>query len=145
MGKRKAKKKSNSVNKTNSYLSRYQVKFARRRAGALIFRCVFLRLKRRERGLGGEEKMRTLSDARNGSRASRVSWERAGCVLGCFLCGIRSFYREVRVRFCICGRFFRARAHFFFSSLLFGSHKHPSFFRVYMTCPDPFYFYSSSS
>ena len=33
MGKRKAKKKSNSVNKTNSYLSRYQVKFARRRAG----------------------------------------------------------------------------------------------------------------
>ena len=36
MGKRKAKKKSNSVNKTNSYLSRYQVKFARRRAGTFF-------------------------------------------------------------------------------------------------------------
>ena len=144
MGKRKAKKKSNSVNKTNSYLSRYQVKFARRRAGALIFRCVFLRLKRRERGLGGEEKMRTLSDARNGSRASRVSWKRAGWVLGCFFCGIRSFYREVRVRFCICGRFFRARARIFFLLSRLGP-THPSFFRAYVTCPDHFYFYSFSS
>ena len=42
MGKRKAKKKSNSVNKTNSYLSRYQVKFARRRAGTFFdFRHAF--------------------------------------------------------------------------------------------------------
>ena len=40
MGKRKAKKKSNSVNKTNSYLSRYQVKFARRRAGTFFARII---------------------------------------------------------------------------------------------------------
>jgi hypothetical protein len=33
MGKRKAKKKSNSVAKTVSYFKRFQVKFARRRAG----------------------------------------------------------------------------------------------------------------
>ena len=36
MGKRKAKKRSNSVNKTSSYYKRFQVKFARRRAGAFV-------------------------------------------------------------------------------------------------------------
>ncbi|MDA9099086.1 hypothetical protein N9L76_09160 [bacterium] len=34
MGKRKAKKRSNSTLKTTSYFKRFQVKFARRRAGA---------------------------------------------------------------------------------------------------------------
>ena len=34
MGKRKAKKRSNSTLKTHSYFKRFQVKFARRRAGA---------------------------------------------------------------------------------------------------------------
>ena len=33
MGKRKAKKRSNSTLKTTSYFKRFQVKFARRRAG----------------------------------------------------------------------------------------------------------------
>lgn len=38
MGKRKAKRRSNSVLKTTSYYSRYQVKFARRRAGTCAHR-----------------------------------------------------------------------------------------------------------
>jgi large subunit ribosomal protein L5e len=34
MGKRKSKKRSNSTLKVTSYFKRFQVKFARRRAGA---------------------------------------------------------------------------------------------------------------
>ena len=43
MGKRKAKRRSNSVLKTTSYYSRYQVKFARRRAGTCAHRLCFSR------------------------------------------------------------------------------------------------------
>ena len=105
MGKRKAKKKSNSVNKTNSYLSRYQVKFARRRAGTFFahhFAIFFLSLLKLLEASWNLKTRETLEDWNLFAFERDRKWF---CFEQCeTFVEMRAFYLETRGRLC----FFRS-------------------------------------
>lgn len=118
MGKRKAKKKSNSVNKTNSYLSRYQVKFARRRAGALIFRLCFFTPKTKRERAWGRRKNADRSLTRGMVRERRESpGNELDAFLDVFFAEFGRFIAKCAFASAFAGGFFeRARAFFFLLS-----------------------------